>query len=146
LTITCRIFAGLRPKSDRCKSRIPFFFGSSLGIFVMVVPGGGARTSSLPSVFFSSAFGASPFVFAFGAAPSFGASVFFVAACSFAESFFTSAFFSAAESVLASAFIAVAESVLGWAFGVASGFFWSGFGGVSSFFALRPGMVKSRLG
>src|SRR5918997_4721642 len=60
LTVTCVIAASLRLESARCRSRMPFFFGSTLVAFTAVaavVPGGGARTSSAPSAFFGSVAG-----------------------------------------------------------------------------------------
>ena len=123
LTVTCLIFTSRKPNSDRHKSRIPFFLGSTLGNLVIVVPGGGASTSSLPSVFFSSALGAAAF--------------FLSSALAAGCSFFASAFGAA------SVFLGLR---LSWR---------SGFRGRAVllcfrlrgrvfFFALRPGMVKSR--
>ena len=43
-------------RADRYRSRMPFFLGSTLGIFVTVVPGGGARTSSPAAAFLASGF------------------------------------------------------------------------------------------
>ena len=57
LTMTCVIAASLRLESARCRSRMPFCFGSTLATLTAVgavVPGGGARTSSAPSAFFGS--------------------------------------------------------------------------------------------
>ena len=57
LTVTCLIAASRRLESARCRSRMPFGLGSTLGIFTAVaavVPGGGARTSSAPAAFFGS--------------------------------------------------------------------------------------------
>ena len=97
LTVTCLIFASRKPNSDRHRSRMPFFLGSTLGNLVIVVPGGGASTSSLPSVFFSSALGVSAFFLASALgvsaflASALGASAFFLASALGASAFLASA-------------------------------------------------------
>src|SRR5262249_7825733 len=116
LTMTCRIFAGRRPKSARCRSRIPFFFGSTLGYLVIVVPGGGASASSPSSVFFGWSFG-------FSAAPAFFTSAFLATASSFFfASFFSSVFFSSvffSSVFFGSSFFAAGAGLSATAFWVA---------------------------
>ena len=123
LTVTCLIFASLNPNRDRHKSRIPFFLGSTLGYLVIVVPGGGASTSSLPSVFFSSALGAAFFFFS----SALGPASFFLSRLSGPRRL---SWFRLSWPRLAGRADRLCFRL----------------GGVSSFFALRPGIVKSRLG
>src|ERR1700677_938690 len=116
LTVTCLIFASRKPNRARHKSRIPFFLGSSLGNLVIVVPGGGARTSSLPSVFFSSAFGAASFFLS----SALGAGSFFFSSALGAASFFACSLGPASDFLV--------SSFLGSGFEAALSFVVSGLG------------------
>ena len=106
-----------------------------------VVPGGGARTSSLPSVFFSSALGLAS---SFFLASAFGLLVLLLglglglaaARLSWRPPCFGFVFLLGLLGVV----------LLRLVFRGRTGWLLLGFGAGSSFLALRPGMVKSRLG